>query len=117
MHFGADADFGDAVVEHDVPGDFISVIEEATPDAATLGSVSAGSVRFCWNPPHPVVSSPREISYGSVRPKLTAVRPCASTQNPPTVPARNRPVCRDLVRISRFLQVRSKIAQGLLVKT
>ena len=46
MHFGADADFGDAVVEHDVPGDFISVIEEATPDAATLGSVSAGSVRF-----------------------------------------------------------------------
>ena len=48
MHFGdePEPDFGDPVFEPDMPGDFITVIQEATPDPATLGSVSAGSVRF-----------------------------------------------------------------------
>ena len=47
MLFGKDVDSSDTLVEHDMPEKFISVIQEATPEAATLGSVSAGSVRFC----------------------------------------------------------------------
>ena len=47
MLFGADVHSSDTLVEHDVPEKFISFIQEAIPHAATLGSVSAGSVRFC----------------------------------------------------------------------
>jgi hypothetical protein len=57
LHFGNDVDFCDAVDAQDSEG-FISVLEEAIPDAEALGSVSAGSVRFrlepcpSWNPAH-----------------------------------------------------------------
>jgi hypothetical protein len=57
LHFGNDVDLCDAVDAQDSEG-FTSVLEEATPDAEALGSVSAGSVRFrlepcpSWNPAH-----------------------------------------------------------------
>ena len=57
LHFGNDVDFCDAVDAQDSEG-FISVLEEAIPDAEAPGSVSAGSVRFrlgpcpSWNPAH-----------------------------------------------------------------